>query len=126
MKTKLIIVFLLVGAIAIGGYFYYNHNYVKTLMLSEIVGKPENDFVRLLVNLGDFDTGLTRHDLSQLYSKKDYWLKRINEVDNIIDPNIQAKESEKLLAEMMDDQAIKKIIKGSFTQTSEFIKEILR
>ncbi len=95
-------------------------------MLSDIITDTKDDWTKIAVGLLDFDTGLTRHDLSQLYSKKDYWLKRINEVDNIIDPNIQAKESEKLLAEMMDDQAIKKIIKGSFTQTSEFIKEILR
>jgi hypothetical protein len=123
---KILIAIFVFCLLCFGGYYFYHHEYVETLMLSEIVTDTEDNWTKIAVGFLDFDTGLTRHDLNQLYSKKDYWLKRINDVDKIIEPNLKAKESEKLLAEMMDDQAIKKVLKGSFTQTSEFIKEILK
>lgn len=111
MKLKLIIIILLAGGLSVGGYFYYQYNYVKTLMLSEIVGQTDNDIVNILVNLGDFDTGLTRHDLNKLKSQKDYWINRMNEVNAISDPELQEQANLKLIADMMEDPTMKKVCK---------------
>ena len=111
MKVKLIIVAILVVALAIGAYFLYRYYYVKTLMLSEIVGHTNNQIVDLLVDMADFDTGLTRHDLSNLKSKRSYWSNRINEVMNISDTEQQLEANAKLIAEMMDDPAMSKVVK---------------
>lgn len=111
MKTKLIIIILVSGSLSVGGYFYYQYNYVKTLMLSEIVGHSDNDIVNILVNLGDFDTGLTRHDMNKLKSQKDYWINRMNEVNTITDPDLQEQANIKLMADMMEDPTMKKVCK---------------
>lgn len=111
MKTKLIIIILIAGSLSVGGYFYYQYNYVKTLLLSEIVGQTDNDIVNILVNLGDFDTGLTRHDLNNLKSQKDYWINRMNEVNAISDPELQEQANLKLIADMMEDPTMKKVCK---------------
>lgn len=112
MKTKLIIIILLAGGLTIGGYFYYHHNYLDTLMLSEIVGKTDNASINLAVNLFDFDTGLTRHDINQLNNNKEYWMARIQEVDAIRNPELKEQASIKLLSDMMEDPVLKKICKG--------------
>lgn len=111
MRTKLIIVIVVAVGLSVGSYFYYQYNYVKTLRLSEVVGKTENDIVNILVNLGDFDTGLTRHDLSKLQSQKDYWINRMNEVNAIADPELQQQANIKLIADMMEDPTMKKVCK---------------
>ena len=85
MKIKLLIGILLTIALSTGGYYYYQYQYVRTLMLSEVVGHTDNDIVNILVNLGDFDTGLTRNDVSNLKSNGDYWIRRMNEVNAISD-----------------------------------------
>ena len=109
MKTKLIIIALLAVCFIIGGYFYYRHNYVETVMLSEIVGHTDNDLVNIFVNLGDFDTGLTRHDINHLKSNKDYWIDRIKEVEATTDPQLREDANIKLLADMMEDPTMKKV-----------------
>ena len=109
MKIKLIIGLLVITALFAGGYYLYHYYYVKTLMLSEIVGHTDNDIVNFVVNLGDFDTGLTRHDLSNLKSKKNYWLNRIKEVETIADNELQLQANAKLLSDMMEDESMSKV-----------------
>lgn len=111
MKTKLIIIILLAGGLSFGGYYYYQHNYVDTLMLSEIVGHSENPIVNILVNLGDFDTGLTRHDIQQIETNKDYWINRMKEVEAIKDPDLKEQANAQLLSDMVEDPAMKKMCK---------------
>jgi len=115
MKVKIIIIFLVVGGLSIGGYYYYEHNYIETLMLSEIVGHSDNPMVNILVNAGDFDTGLTRHDIKQLKDNKDYWLARIQEVNAIENFDLKQQASIKLLSDMMEDPTLKKILSGVLT-----------
>lgn len=43
MKSKLVIIILLVVGLLAGAFFYYQYNYVKTLMLSEVVGHTDDD-----------------------------------------------------------------------------------
>lgn len=112
MKTNLIIKLLFIGCITYGGYYYYRHNYVDTLMLSEIVGDTDNSAINLSVSLFDFDTELTRHDIKQLKDNKDYWISRIKEVDAIKDSNLKMQSSAQLLSDMMDDPVLKKICSG--------------
>jgi hypothetical protein len=125
MRIKVIIIGILGTCLAAGSYFYYQYNYVQTLMLSEIVGKTDNSLANIAVNIFDFDTGLTRHDISQLKSKKDYWLKRTNEVESIVDPTLKQEESLKLINEMLEDPTMKKIFKGTLTQSSGLLNQIL-
>lgn len=126
MKVKIIIYIILLTGTSAGFYYYYQYNYVETLMLSEILGKTDNNMTNIAVNLFDFNTGLTRHDLIQLESKKDYWLKRTSEVDSIMDPTIKQDETEKLINEMLEDPTMKKIFKGTLSKTSDFVGEILK
>jgi hypothetical protein len=111
MKVKLIIIILIAGGLLVGGYLYYQYNYVKTLMLSEIVGKTDNDVVNILVNLSDFDTGLTRRDLKKLKSQKEYWINRMNEVNNITNPELREQANLKLISDMTQDPTMKKVCK---------------
>lgn len=125
MRIKVIIIGLIVTSLTAGSYFYYQYNYVQTLMLSEIVGKTDNSLANIAVNIFDFDTGLTRHDISQLKSKKDYWVKRTNEVESITDPTLKQEESLKLIDEMLEDPTMKKIFKGTLTLSSDLLDQIL-
>jgi len=109
MRTNLILIVVVLIIIISGGYFYYRHNYVETVMLSEIVGHTDNDLVNIFVNLGDFDTGLTRHDINHLKSNKDYWIDRIKEVEATTDPQLREDANIKLLADMMEDPTMKKV-----------------
>jgi len=111
MKIKLIIIIFLSASAITGGGYYYHHNYVETLMLSEIVGHTDNNIVNILVNLGDFDTGLTRHDISNLKTNGNYWINRMNEVNAIADPALQEQANIKLMADMMEDPTLKKVCK---------------
>ena len=112
MNVKIIIIILVSSGLTVGGYYFYEHYYLDTLMLSEIVGHSENPMVNVLVNFGDFDTGLTRHDINRLKNNKDYWLARIKEVEAIDDPDLKNQASAQLLSDMMEDPALKKICKG--------------
>lgn len=78
-------------------------------MLSEIIIKPNDNLTNIAVNLFDFDTGLTRHDINHLKNNKDYWVARIKEVESIDNPELKAKANTQLLSDMMDDPVLKKI-----------------
>jgi hypothetical protein len=122
MKIKLIII---IGAAVISlsyGYYYY---YVDTLTLSEITGDTGNPFTNLAVGFFDFDTGLTRYDISQIDARKYYWLKRMKYVNNIRDPKQKEKETVELLNEMMDDPSMKKLSKLLFDKGLGFGIDIL-
>ena len=109
MKTKNIVIILLFTTVSVGSYYFYQYNYVKTLMLSEIIGETDNSAINLAVNLFDFDTELTRHDISKLRENKDYWISRIKEVDLIEDSNLKTQSSTQLFSDMMKDPVLKKI-----------------
>ena len=112
MKKNLIIIIILGCGLSVGGYYYYQHNYVETLMLSEIVGHSDNPAINIVVTMADFDTGLTRNDIKHLKDNKDYWIARIKEVDAIGDSDLKNQASLKLLSDMMEDPALKKISSG--------------
>lgn len=118
---KIFSVVLLVSA----GSFYYYYTYIDTLMLSEIIGKSQNSVLTMAINLFDFDTGLTRHDINHISSTKDYWIKRINEVEAINDMEERSKANEKLLAEMLDDPTMKKVCKGLLIKGTDLTKALL-
>jgi hypothetical protein len=102
-KTIVLITFLLITA----GTFYYF--FIDTLTISQIVGKQSDSKATILLNIFDFDTGLTRYDLYRLSQKSDYWASRMRQVYSIQDPRKKEIEHEKLMAEMMEDPALKKI-----------------
>lgn len=112
MRKDLIIYILIASSLSIGGYFYYQYRYIETLMLSEIIGHSDDPLVNILVNFGDFDTGLTRHDIEVPKEQKDYWLGRIKEVDTIGDHVQKEQASLELLSDMMEDPVLKKICTG--------------
>jgi hypothetical protein len=112
MKTKIFVILLLLLTVSVVAYSYYHNNYVKTLMLSEIVGETDNSAINLAVSLFDFDTELTRNDISQLHDHKDYWISRIKEIDTIQNADQKQQASIKLLSDMMDDPVLKKICSG--------------
>jgi len=123
MKTFLIL--LLISGTSLGSYFGYRHYYVETLKLSEIVGHTDDSLTNLAVSLMDFDTGLTRNDLNKIKSSKEYWIKRLQDVEIIHTPELKAQEYEKILKDLMDDPTMSKIVKGTFAKTSEFLVMIL-
>lgn len=109
---KILLIVIVSGGVSVGGYLYYQHEYVRTLMLSEIVGHSDNKLANIFVNLADFDTELTRNDLRHLKKKKEYWINRINEVSAIDDPELQVEANLDLIEEMSEDPALKKIVKN--------------
>ena len=94
--------------------FTYYYFCTATLSISQIVGKQSSAQATILLNLFDFDTGLTRYDMYKLTQKSNYWNTRIRRVNSIQDPNRRNLENEKLLAEMMEDPVLKKITKKVF------------
>ena len=123
MKTTIFCV-ILIGS-AIGGYFGYQYYYVETLWLSEIIDAKDSSITKIAVNIFDYNTELSRHDLQSIKSSKDYWLNRVAEIDLIQDKDLKKKENEKLVEEILQDPAMKKIFKGTVSKTAEFIKELL-
>ena len=89
-----------------GGIYYY---FIATLSLSDIVGNTNSPIINVGLKLFDFNTGLTRYDISNLKQKAPYWESRIKEVDNIYDPNEKRIKSIKLIEEMLCDPSMKKI-----------------
>ncbi len=126
MKLKIIIL-VVVGLLAgVGGYTYYKYNYLDTLMLSEIIGKSDNSVENMLTGIFDFDTGLTRHDVSRIEKRKDYWMGRFQEVQNISDPERQAVELSKLYDEMDADPSMKKLTRIVFDKSIDIGKAVLK
>jgi hypothetical protein len=105
------------------GYYYY---YVQTLPLSEVVGSTGNSTADILVNLFDFDTGLTRYDLYHLRTKCQEWSKRTEDIRRISDPSLQEAENTKLVAEMMQDQSFKKVAKKILGMGASSTNALLR
>lgn len=110
MKVKFLIIFIL----ATGSAYTYYHFFNETLMFSEIVGQSKDVPTNLLVGMFDFDTGLTRYDLYHLSGKSKEWLARMKQIDRIPDPTQRQQESEKLMAEMLQDHSFKKVAKKLF------------
>jgi hypothetical protein len=104
MKTKPI--FLVTLLFFVATYYYF---FISTLSISQIVGKQSSAQATIILNLFDFDTGLTRYDMYRLAQKSDYWNMRIKQVSLIQDPNRRNVENENLLAEMMEDPVLKKV-----------------
>jgi hypothetical protein len=102
------LVFLILLSLSGYGYYYY---FVQTLTLSDIMGRTNVTIVDIFVNLLDFDTGLTRYDLHNLSKKSGYSNMRIREVESIQDPRRRQAEQEKLVAEHLEDPALKKIVR---------------
>jgi len=105
-KTNLYIIISIV--IAIFGYYFY---FIDTLTLSEVTGRSSNPIDNIVINLVDFDTGLTRYDIHNLTKKAPYWDSRIQHVNSIKDPKKQQEEFIILMDEMLKDASMKKIIK---------------
>ncbi len=101
------IIFIIAAVLIAFLYWYF---FVDTLKLSQITGKPSNPYASIFVNIIDIDTGLTRYDIYNLSNKSAYWQRRINEVTAIQDPQRKDFGNAKLLAEMMEDPSIKKIM----------------
>jgi hypothetical protein len=105
MKHNKYFLFLAIIVVLLGYYFYF----IKTLMLSQIIGKTGDAKSTIFINLFDFDTDLTRYDLYNLSSKREYWNSRMNQVNSIQNLSLRNAEQEKLIAEMMEDPSLKKI-----------------
>jgi hypothetical protein len=106
--------------VVLGWYFF-----VDTLSLRELSGKPTGSIETILINLVDFDTGLTRYDVYRLKDKAPYWEQRIREVRGIGDMGKRDEEDKRLLAEMMEDPVLKKVTKGVFGAGSKAVLSIL-
>ncbi len=99
---------LLVVAVA-GLIFGWYYSFVDTLSFSELVRRGPEPGPRILVSLFDFDTGLTRYDILRLRSKAPSWERRMRQISEMEDPEEQHAANTELLAEMMEDPAIKKM-----------------
>lgn len=126
MRVKIILVILLLTTALASSYYYYKYNYISTLMLSEIVGETDNMFANLAINIFDFDTGLTRHDIKQLNDKKDYWITRINELEEIQDADQKQQATIQLFADFFDEPAIKKIKSKLIALSPDTILELIK
>lgn len=108
LGIKIVALVMAAGVPAGSFYWYY---FEDTLMLTEIVKQPDTPKMSIILNLVDFDTGLTRYDLHNLAEKAPYWENRMREVNSIRDPQRRAYEEDRLMAEMMQDPSFKKIAK---------------
>jgi len=120
-----IIAILIIAAISYGYYYYF----VQTLRLSDIVGPLNNPIASFVVNLVDFDTGLTRYDLHRLSQKAPYWNQRIQQIQ-AMPPSIEKeKAQQELTNEMMADPSMSKIVRKlasfGFGALETFVKSIL-
>ncbi len=107
MKSKALIITIIILAAVAYGYYYY---FVQTLMLSQIIDSSGNPFSSIIIGLIDFDTGLSRYDIHRISEKADYWNSRIQQVNSIQNYQLRNQENEKLLAEMMEDPSMRKVI----------------
>ena len=111
MKTFRLLIFLILVCL-IGFFIYYF--FIDTLNFVQLSGKSKNPAATILMNLLDFDTGLTRYDVYCLQKKTKVWEQRKKYIYSIQDPNLQKRENDKLLAEMMQDPGFKKIAQKVF------------
>ncbi len=102
-KTLIVvIVFVLLGY----GIYYF---FIDTLSFSELSGRQSSPMGSILVNLLDFDTGLTRWDAYNLKKKAIVWQEKQKYIFSIQNPELRRIENEKLMAEMMQDPGFKKL-----------------
>jgi hypothetical protein len=120
LKLKIATIIFIIGVVY--SIWYY---YIDTLSMSEIVGQSDNAKVDILINLFDFDTGITRHEMRQLSQKADGWNQRMSEIMRIQDESLRQAEQEKLVAEMMRDPAFKKIAQLLFKTGAKSAKGLL-
>lgn len=126
MKPIRLILSLITGLLlVVGGYYYYQYQYVETLRLSEIVGKSGNPIEDMFTNMFDFDTGLTRHDLKQIEKRKDYWLQRVNDLKQISDSDKQAEAWARLYNDMSEDKSMAKLRDKVFEKSGEVGRLVL-
>lgn len=123
--VKFLILVILALFFFSGSYLLYKHEYVDTLMLSEILGKSDKPIENFLTDVFDFDTGLTRHDIKKLKKRKNYWAKRMNEVTEINDPSLQAVELARLYEEMREDEVMNKILDKATEKAGKLAGTIL-
>ena len=111
MKTfRLITVLILVCLIGFFSYYFF----IDTLSFSQLSGKSNNPTATILINLLDFDTGLTRFDVYRLQKKTKIWEQKKKYIYSIQDPTQRKREYDRLVAEMMQDPGFKKIAQKVF------------
>lgn len=108
MKAGKIIGFLFFVFVSLFAVYYV---FIDTLSFSQLIGKTQSPKATIFINLFDFDTGLTRYDIYQINKRSDYWERRIREVQSIQDARAREKANEELMAEMMEDPSLKKVIR---------------
>jgi hypothetical protein len=109
MKKKILICIIAIFLVLLAAIPVYRYYFVNTLMLSQVLGKTDNALANLAINAFDFDTGLTRHDIKQLNDKKDYWITRINKLDEIQDADQKQQATIQLLSDFLDEPVVKKL-----------------
>lgn len=108
MKSKVLLVSVIIVCAAAYGYYYY---FVQTLMLSQIIDNSSDPLSTIVIGIIDFDTDLTRYDVHRLSEKAEYWNSRIQQVNSIQNYQLRNQANEKLLAEMMEDPSMSKVVK---------------
>ena len=114
MARRVLILTLLFFLLASYGYYYY---FVDTLNLSEIVGSSGSPAVDIIVGIVDFDTGLTRSDVHHLSRKSAEWDLELREIQKLQDVDLRKAKEDRLLAEMMDDPAFRKMAQMTAAKT---------
>ena len=111
MKTFRLLITLIV--ICLIGYLIYFF-FIDTLSFAQLSGDSNNPAATILLNLLDFDTGLTRFDVYRLQKKTKVWEQRKKFIYSIQEPALRKREYDKLVAEMMQDPGFKKIAQKVF------------
>lgn len=118
---KLIVILLIAGPSSFGFYHYY----VDTVSFAELMGKTGSPTLDIFVNLFDFDTGCTRHELQQLSSKCKVWNQEMEQILLIPDPGERDHQHTELVAEMMRDPVFKKLTQKVLGKGAQSLKGIL-
>jgi hypothetical protein len=120
--TKSIIAaFLTVASLAYG----YYHYFIDTLTFAEIVGSSGNPTADIVINLFDFDTGLTRFDVHHLSEKAKIWNESWKQTETIANPAQRQAEQQILMAEMMRDPSFKKVAQRMLGMGARSTKSLL-
>lgn len=125
LKSKIFVSLISIISILSISLYYYNYYYIQTLHLSDLIPqeKPIGSFA---INLIDFDTGLTRHDISSLNEKSKIWYDRIQKINQIQDSYSKKLETINLLNEIIKDPQMKKISKKLFVLGLDLIEIMLK
>ena len=119
---KKIAVLLSILVFPSSGFYYY---YVDTVTFAEIIGSSGNPTVDIFINLFDFDTGCTRHEINELSKKCQTWNRKMDRIMAIQDPVQRDRQHTELVAEMMRDPAFKKLTQKILGTGSRSMKSIL-